>query len=117
LFNSGKIRYYTIPPEDEHDPHVSSAIVQQMAAEFDISSYEAMEADTLNAGLTQDPLARGMVIQSNGPIDATDQSEEKMEEDAGGAAMGIVSIVTMKLGDICFGKGSPWLAGFSCYFL
>jgi len=97
LFNSGKIRYYTIPPEDEHDPHVSSAIVQQMAAEFDISSYEAMEFDTLNAGLTQDSLARGMVIQSSGPIEATDQSEEKMEEDAGGAAMGIVSIVTIEI--------------------
>ena len=107
MFNSGKIRYYTIPPEDEHDPHVSSAIVQQMAAEFDISSYEAMEVHTLNAGLTQDPLARGMVIQSTGPIEATDQSEERMEEDAGGAVMGIVSIVTVKLGDICFGEGSP----------
>jgi len=107
LFNSGKIRYYTIPPEDENDPHVSSAIVQQMAAEFDISSYEAMETDTLNAGLTQDPLARGMVIQSSGPIEATDQSEDKMEEDAGAAAMGIVSIVTMRVGDICCGEGSP----------
>ena len=78
-----------------------------MAAEFDISSYEAMEVHTLNAGLTQDPLARGMVIQSTGPIEATDQSEERMEEDAGGAVMGIVSIVTVKLGDICFGEGSP----------
>lgn len=107
MFNSGKIRYYTLPPEDEHDPHVSSAIVQQMAAEFDISSYEAMEADTLNAGLTQDPLARGMVIQSSGPVEAADQSEEKMEQDTGGAARGLVSIVTMKLGDICFGEGSP----------
>jgi nuclear GTP-binding protein len=106
LCNSGKIRYYTIPPEDEHDPHVSSAIVQQMAAEFDISSYEAMETDTLNAGLTQDLVARGTVIQSSGPVEARDQSEEKMEEDTGGAAKGIVSIVTVKLEDICFGKGS-----------
>lgn len=104
--NSGKIRYYTIPPEDEHDPHVSSAVVQQMAAEFDISSYEAMETDTLNAGLTQDLVVRGMVIQSTGPIEASYQSEEKMEEDTGGAARGIVSILTMKLQDICFGDGS-----------
>lgn len=105
LFNSGKIRYYTIPPEDEHDSHVSSAIVQQMAAEFDISSYEAMETDTLNTGLAQDLVARGMVIQSSGPVEARDQSKDKMEEDTEGAACAIVSIMTMKLGDICFKKG------------
>jgi hypothetical protein len=89
VFNSGKIRYYTIPPENEHDPHVSSAIVQQMAAEFDICSYEAMEMDTLNAGLTQ-VVAKGMVIQSTGPVEASDESREKMEEDTGDISSGIV---------------------------
>jgi nuclear GTP-binding protein len=94
-FNSGKIRYYTIPPEDEHDPHISSAIVQQMATEFDISSYEAMETDTLNAGLTQNLMAKGVVIQSTGPVEAEDESGEKMEEDIGDASGGIVCIVVI----------------------
>jgi hypothetical protein len=89
--NSGKIRYCTIPPEDECDPHISSAVVQQMAAEFDISSYEAMETDALNAGLTQGLMAKGMIIESTGPVDAKDE-DEKMEEDKEDASSGIVRI-------------------------
>jgi hypothetical protein len=95
--NSGKIRYYTIPPEDECDPHISSAIVQQMAAEFDISSYEAMETETLNAGLTQNLISKGMIIQSSGPVEARDETEEKMEEDKVDASSGIVCIATIKI--------------------
>ncbi|XP_069674887.1 guanine nucleotide-binding protein-like 3 homolog [Periplaneta americana] len=80
-WNRGKIRYYTIPPEDKTDAHISSTIVQQMAEEFDISSYEAMEAETLNTGLEQDAMKAGMVIESTGPVEARDEPEEKMEED------------------------------------
>jgi hypothetical protein len=66
-----------------------------MAAEFDISSYEAMETDTLNAGLTQDLVAKGMVIQSTGPVEASDESGEKMEEDTGDTSGGIVCITAL----------------------
>jgi hypothetical protein len=68
-----------------------------MAAEFDISSYEAMETDTLNAGLTQNLIAKGMVIQSTGPVEAKDETEEKMEEDNGDISGEIVRIATIKL--------------------
>jgi hypothetical protein len=68
-----------------------------MAAEFDISSYEAMETDTLNASLTQNLMAKEMVIQSTGPIQAKDEPEEKMEEDKGDISGDMVSIATIKL--------------------
>jgi hypothetical protein len=68
-----------------------------MAAEFDISLYEAMETDTLNSGLTQDLVAKGMVIQSTGPVEASDESGERMEEDTGDTSSGIVCIIAIKL--------------------
>lgn len=80
-WNRGKIRYYTLPPEENQDPHISSEIVQEIAAEFDISSYEAMETDTLNAELEQNAMSNGIVIQSTGPVEAREDPLEKMEED------------------------------------
>jgi hypothetical protein len=68
-----------------------------MAAEFDISSYEAMETDTLNANLTQNLMAKGMVVESAGPVEAKDEIEEKMEEDKGDISGEIVCIATIKL--------------------
>jgi hypothetical protein len=66
-----------------------------MAAEFDISSYEAMETDTLNAGLTQGLMAEGMIVESTGPVEAKDETDEKMEEDKGDISSGIVCIATI----------------------
>ncbi|RZF36907.1 hypothetical protein LSTR_LSTR004595 [Laodelphax striatellus] len=49
-WNSGKIRYYTEPPVEEENVHVSSAIVEQQAAEFDLdkAAYETMEVNVLD---------------------------------------------------------------------
>ncbi|BES96212.1 GNL3L/Grn1 putative GTPase [Nesidiocoris tenuis] len=45
-WNRGKIRYYTLPPETE-SVHVRSAIVEQMAQEFDLDRIAKMEVDML----------------------------------------------------------------------
>ncbi|KAK7863424.1 hypothetical protein R5R35_006503 [Gryllus longicercus] len=54
-WNRGKIKHYTEPPEIGSDVHVDAQIVQTMAKEFDISSFEAMETDVIKAlGDSQD---------------------------------------------------------------
>ncbi|PSN51437.1 Guanine nucleotide-binding protein-like 3 [Blattella germanica] len=80
-WNRGKIRYYTLPPEEKEETHISAEIVQQVAAEFDISSYEVMETETLNEGLEDNSAQKGMLLESAGPVEAKDMPEEKMEED------------------------------------
>ena len=70
-----------MPPEENQDPHISSKIVQEIAAEFDISSYEAMETDTLNKELEQNAVSNGMVIKSTGPVEAREDPIEEMEQD------------------------------------
>jgi nuclear GTP-binding protein len=79
-WNSGKIKYHTLPPEDDSEEvHVSSAIVTEVAKEFDLESVETMEVDSLNkiekeAGANND----SFVLESLGPVDQM----EEMEEDA-----------------------------------
>nr|CAD7417461.1 unnamed protein product [Timema poppensis] len=49
-WNRGKIKYYTVPPENrDSEVHVSAAIVQQVAAEFDIAACETMETEVLGS--------------------------------------------------------------------
>ncbi|KAJ9579816.1 hypothetical protein L9F63_004522, partial [Diploptera punctata] len=81
-WHRGKIRYYTLPPEEIEDPHISAAIVQTMGQEFDISSYKAMEIVELNAGLDQNAVADGMLVQSTDPVEAREDPVEKMDDDS-----------------------------------
>ncbi|XP_063929767.1 guanine nucleotide-binding protein-like 3 homolog [Zophobas morio] len=76
-WNNGKIKYYTLPPEDDSQVHVSSTIVTEVAKEFDLDGIEAMEVSNLDkiereAGNTKD----SFVLESLGPVHI-----EKMEED------------------------------------
>lgn len=82
LICSGKIKYYTLPPEDDTaSVHLSSKIITEIGKEFDISSFETMEAETLTQlGTDQDKSNTSMLIESSGPVTAEEQ-EEKMEED------------------------------------
>lgn len=49
-WNRGKIAYYTLPPEESNkDVHVSAKIVSEIAKEFDIETFEAMESETLGS--------------------------------------------------------------------
>ncbi|XP_066994987.2 guanine nucleotide-binding protein-like 3 homolog [Anabrus simplex] len=81
-WNRGRIRYYTVPPEDNTDIHISSEIVQTVAAEFDIAAFEAMETDvlsTLEAENKQNALPTGLLIESTGPVDMMDTSGDKVD--------------------------------------
>lgn len=85
---SGKIPYYTLPPEEE--PDLSSyKIVTEMGKEFDMDSIEKMETDLLDKiepasnSLSKTPkLSKTtesfIVLESLGPVDA---EPDKMETD------------------------------------
>lgn len=49
IYLRGKIRYCTVPPEERPDDeiHLGAKIVQEISKEFDISSFEPMEMETL----------------------------------------------------------------------
>lgn len=47
-WNTGKVKYYTLPPEDiQENGHVDAKIVSNFAEEFDLNSFEAMETEML----------------------------------------------------------------------
>lgn len=76
---SGKIKYYTIPPEEkQNEIHISAEIVTEHAREFDVDGFETMETEILNK-LQEDKGAKqnGFVVDSFGLVNAV----EKMEED------------------------------------
>lgn len=79
-WNSGKIRYYTEPPE-EPLCHLSAEIVSQMAKEFDIESFAAEErmmlddVEAANKDITVEPV----LFDSTGPV--TSVMEVEIEKD------------------------------------
>ncbi|XP_017792801.1 PREDICTED: guanine nucleotide-binding protein-like 3 homolog [Habropoda laboriosa] len=69
-WNSGKIRYYTVPPE-QPDCHVSAEIVSQMSKEFDIESLaeqEKMMLDTFEKENVAKRVTEPFSIESSGPV-------------------------------------------------
>ncbi|ERL88823.1 guanine nucleotide-binding protein-like 3 homolog [Dendroctonus ponderosae] len=87
-WNSGKIPYYTLPPEEQPDQS-SYKIVAEMGKEFDMDSIENMETDLLNKmapvsnSLLKNPglpktMESFIVLESLGPVDA---GPDKMETD------------------------------------
>lgn len=82
-WNSGKIRYYTVPPE-EPACHLSAEIVSEMAKEFDIESFAAeermmldnFEAESTNKDATKEPV----LFDSTGPI--TSAMEVELQKEA-----------------------------------
>lgn len=80
MYYSGKIRYYTVPPEDDQaSVHISSEIVSKIAKEFDIDHFEGMETKVLDE-IEKDAVTNSkiepIIIDSLGPA-----AEEKMDED------------------------------------
>lgn len=79
-WNSGKIRYYTVPPE-EPVSQLSAEIVSEMSKEFDINSFaeeekmmlDGFEAEASKAG--SDPL----IIDSSGPVEASMEVDVQKE--------------------------------------
>ncbi|XP_039269910.2 guanine nucleotide-binding protein-like 3 homolog [Styela clava] len=78
-WNSGKISYYTHPPEDvSRKSQVSAEIVSKMAKEFDWASLESDNLATLNAVRGNPSLSGGVVFESIGHM----ETEENIEEDS-----------------------------------
>lgn len=69
-WNSGKIRYYTVPPE-QPDCHVSAEIVSQISKEFDIESFAAQEKmmlDNFEEESSKKQTFDSLLIESSGPV-------------------------------------------------
>ncbi|KAF7382023.1 hypothetical protein HZH66_013455 [Vespula vulgaris] len=80
-WNSGKIRYYTVPPE-QPICHLSAEIVGQMAKEFDIESFaaeERMMLDNVEAA-NRDDIKEPVLFDSTGPV--TSVMEVEIQKDA-----------------------------------
>lgn len=78
-WNCGKIKYYTLPPEDEGQVHISSEFVTEVAKEFDLDKIDTMENSVLTE-LEKDALdshVDPILMDSLGPVVA----DEKMDED------------------------------------
>lgn len=81
-WNSGKIRYYTLPPEDSAS-QLSAEIVQQFAKEFDIESFateEAMMLDNVVAEAAKENTTESIICESSGPLDAAMEIEIKEKQ-------------------------------------
>ncbi|XP_066593562.1 guanine nucleotide-binding protein-like 3 homolog [Prorops nasuta] len=81
-WNSGKIRYYTVPPE-QPIVHLSAEIVSQMAKEFDINSFaaeEKMMLDNFEDVKASDGTSQeATMIDSSGPVVSTMEIELEKE--------------------------------------
>ncbi|RLU19755.1 hypothetical protein DMN91_008312 [Ooceraea biroi] len=82
-WNSGKIRYYTVPPE-QPACHISSEIVNEMAKEFDLESFAAEERMMLDNFVTESAsnptVANPLLIDSTGPVTAMEIEMQKEAE-------------------------------------
>jgi nuclear GTP-binding protein len=90
-WNSGKLRYYTEPPEDEMDSslgaeYISSELVTEMGKEFDLDAIDA-DQQLLLEGLPLDPLAENASAvlpaqPSNGAdIELDDDDDNYVDDD------------------------------------
>ncbi|XP_066155961.1 guanine nucleotide-binding protein-like 3 homolog [Euwallacea fornicatus] len=77
-WNSGKIPYYTVPPQENHESS-SYQIVSEFGKEFELENYDKMETDLLNKIKFLDDKQKPIQLESSGPVDA-DEIEE-MEQD------------------------------------
>lgn len=75
-WNSGKIPYYTVPPEEETDA-TTYKIVSEIGKEFEIDNYETMETEELDK-IKPAENGKHFALDSFGPVNA----EELMEDDS-----------------------------------
>lgn len=83
LVFSGKIKYYTVPPEiDESSAHISSTIISEEAKEFNIDEFESMETEILNdIEKTSGIIKNSFAIESAGPVELVEEMEQDQQED------------------------------------
>ncbi|CAB3242962.1 unnamed protein product [Arctia plantaginis] len=81
-WNTGKVRYFTVPPEiPEADVNVDAKIVPAFAKEFDINSFEAMETEAINELATHDTGIEAIKISSTGPVKAALGNDMQVDEE------------------------------------
>lgn len=81
-WNSGKIRYYTVPPE-QPSCHISAEIVSQINKEFDIDSFvaeEKMMLDTFEGESAKKQIGDSLLIESSGPVTSLMEIEKEKEK-------------------------------------
>nr|XP_023014000.1 guanine nucleotide-binding protein-like 3 homolog [Leptinotarsa decemlineata] len=82
-WNSGKIKYYTVPPEENtENVHISATIVSEVAKEFDLASFETMETDILNKIEKESgSKTNAFIVDSLSPVDSVEKMEEDKEDE------------------------------------
>ncbi|XP_035457750.2 guanine nucleotide-binding protein-like 3 homolog [Spodoptera frugiperda] len=81
-WNTGKVRYFTLPPETpESEIHVDAKIVSTIAAEFDINSFEAMETEAINELAAHDTGLEAIKMTSTGPVKAALEDDMQVDEE------------------------------------
>ena len=85
-WNSGKIKYFTLPPETEtKETHVSAEVVSTFAKEFSLENLDKMDQDDLSDLPAVKPSEEAfLAVGSSGMIETISQEEaiESMEEDS-----------------------------------
>ncbi|XP_078050568.1 nucleostemin 1 [Augochlora pura] len=81
-WNTGKIRYYTVPPE-QPVCHISAEIVSQVSKEFEIENFaaeEKMMLDTYEEQAANASKLDPVVIESTGPVVSRVEIETQKQE-------------------------------------
>ncbi|KAM3961640.1 nucleostemin 1 [Aphomia sociella] len=82
-WNIGKVRYFTEPPETpDSEVHVDAKIVTDIAKEFDINAFEAMETDTMSELDTHRTNGDAIKISSTGPVTLLDETMQVDEDES-----------------------------------
>eukprot|EP00741_Cyanophora_paradoxa_P007833 tig00001215_g7579.t1 len=89
-WNSGRIRFYCLPPAEAPGVHLEASVVAQWGKEFDVAALEAGEKAMLAGLPSADPDA-AMAIESSAPLEADahvlaaasgqPEEEDAMEDD------------------------------------
>ncbi|XP_075970898.1 nucleostemin 1 [Anticarsia gemmatalis] len=81
-WNTGKVRYFTLPPETpDSEVHVDAKIVSSIAQEFDINSFEAMETEAIDELASHDTGVEGITISSSGPVKAALEDDMQVDNE------------------------------------
>ncbi|KAL0840084.1 hypothetical protein ABMA28_015403 [Loxostege sticticalis] len=80
-WNTGKVRYFTEPPETpDSEVHVDAKIVSAAAQEFDINAFEAMETEVMDQFNSNALDIEPIKITSTGPVTMDDGMQVDEDE-------------------------------------
>ena len=79
-WNSGKIKYFTHPPETGGSGEISAEIVSEFAKEFQLDDLDKMDADDFESLPTVLP-SQSMLLNSSGVVAEAKKTDDDMDED------------------------------------